>query len=199
MMMQRQKTAAVFLDRDGTINVDSGYPDSAEKIELLPGVIEAVRQLNDLGANVFIVTNQSGVARGIMTEETVRRINLNVRRRFAEKGAMIVKAYYCPHHPEGIVEAYRKRCLCRKPMPGLINLAADEHNVDLQRAVMVGDKLSDIGAGKKAGVKTVLVLTGEGEASKKKAAALSKENQPDQVADDLLAAVKIIEDNNWLQ
>ncbi|MBA7710232.1 D-glycero-beta-D-manno-heptose-1,7-bisphosphate 7-phosphatase [subsurface metagenome] len=115
-------TRAVFLDRDGTIIEDIGYLDGCSKIKFLPGVSEAIKLLNENGFKVIVTTNQSGVARGYFTEETLREINRCIEESLAEQGALIDKTYYCPHHIEGIIKEYKKKCYCRKPSPGM-NLA----------------------------------------------------------------------------
>jgi len=155
-----KKSKAVFLDRDGTINEDTGYIDEIAKFKLLPKVPEAIKLLNEAGFKVIVVTNQSGVARGFFTEDKVREINRKMQQELCKKGAIIDAVYFCPHHPRIGNPRYRKICNCRKPKPGLLKQAAREHNIDLSSSYMVGDDLRDVQAGYNAGCKTVL-LRGE--------------------------------------
>jgi len=151
---------AVFLDRDGTIIEDVGYIDGCDKVKFLLGSGEAIRLLNETGFRVIVITNQAGVARGYFTEETVKEINEYVQESLAKQEAFIDMIYYCPHHVEGIIEEYRKECSCRKPNPGMIEKAVREFDIDLKNSFLIGDKISDIEAGRRAGCKTIL-LAGE--------------------------------------
>lgn len=148
---------AIFLDRDGTITVDSGFVHKEEDLELLPGAAEAIRLANEHRFMVVVVTNQSGVARGYFTEEDVRAFNSHLALALAEQGARIDAFYYCPHHPEASIPTYRKACFCRKPQPGLILQAARELDIDLSQSWVVGDSLRDVEAGKRAGCRTILL------------------------------------------
>lgn len=148
---------AVFLDRDGTIIEDTGYPHQREKIKFLPGASAAISLLNKNGFKVIITTNQSGVARGYFTEETVEEINRYIQESLVKQGAVIDKIYYCPHHVDGIIKEYRKECYCRKPNPGMIEEAISEFGIDPKDSFLIGDKISDIGAGHRAGCKTILL------------------------------------------
>jgi len=152
---------AVFMDRDGTINYDPGYLGDPEKVQLLPKVPEAIKLLNEAGAKVIVVSNQSGVARGFFTEEVVRKVNERLREKLLLQRARIDDFYFCPHHPDFGEEPYRIDCECRKPKPGLLIQAAREHGIDLSHSFVVGDKLSDIEAGLNAGCRTILVLNGK--------------------------------------
>lgn len=152
---------AVFLDRDGTINVDKGYTWRIEDLELFPGTSEAIRLLNEAGYLVIVVTNQAGVAKGFYTETDVRSFNMELQRTLLAHGAWIDDFYYCPHHPEGH-PPYNMVCKCRKPAPGMIIKAAQDWKIDLNRSWIIGDKWSDLQAGLAAGCKPILVLTGEG-------------------------------------
>lgn len=143
---------AVFFDRDGVLNSDKGYLYRAEDFEWMPGAAEAVRYLNGRGYLVFVVTNQSGVARGYYSEEDVVRLHGWMNAELAKFGAHIDAFYYCPHLPDGSVEAYRCACECRKPLPGLILQAFGEWNVDKDRSFLVGDRLSDVQAAEAAGI-----------------------------------------------
>jgi len=186
---------AVFLDRDGTLNVDSSYPSSLDDIELLPGAVEAVRLLNEAGMLAIVVTNQSGVARGYFSEERVLEINAGITRWFEEDCARIAGWYYCPHHPTAGEAAYRKECDCRKPGGGMFLQAAEDFELDVARCYMIGDKLSDVEAGLRLKMTTVLVETGEGKEQAARAAADRALPQPDHVLSDVLAAAKYIVEN----
>jgi len=148
---------AVFLDRDGVLIEDVGYLSEPGAVALLPGAAEAVAALRDAGWRVVVITNQSGVARGMLTEARLAEIHARLRELLAVEGAEIDGLYYCPHHPDGDVEAYRRSCDCRKPAPGLLRAAARELEIGLSASWMVGDKASDIAAGAAAGCRTVLV------------------------------------------
>jgi D-glycero-D-manno-heptose 1,7-bisphosphate phosphatase len=149
----------VFLDRDGVLIRDADHLTAASQIEILPGVPEALRRLRAAGWTVIVVTNQSVVARGLVTEEGLRQIHRVLEAQLRERGAMLDAMYYCPHHPEGAVARYRVVCDCRKPEPGLLLRAAKDFDIDLAASVMVGDTLSDIEAGRRAGCRTVLIRT----------------------------------------
>ena len=148
---------AVFLDRDGTIIEDTGYPCEIVKIKFLPGVGEAINLVNRSGFRVIVVANQSGVARGYFTEETVEKVNNYIQESLAKQGAFIDKFYYCPHHIEGDIEKYAKECYCRKPNPGMIEEATRDFGIDTKDSFLIGDKMSDIEAGRRAGCRTILL------------------------------------------
>lgn len=152
---------AVFLDRDGTINVEKEYLYRKEDFEFIPGVPEAIRLLNEAGVMVVVVTNQSGVARGYYTEEDVENLHRHIARELKEAGAHVDAWLYCPHHPSGR-GSYALPCDCRKPLPGMLREAARRHGIDLENSVMIGDKLADVEAGQAAGCRTILVRTGYG-------------------------------------
>ncbi len=153
---------AVFLDRDGTINIDSGYINSPELFQFIPGSIQAIRRLKKAGFLIIIVTNQAGIAKGIIKEENIESLNSAFMELLKKNGAGCDGYYFCPHHHEGSIEKYRKKCGCRKPEPGMLLRAASEHGVDLNSSFFVGDKVSDILAADNAGVKPLLVMTGYG-------------------------------------
>ena len=176
---------AIFLDRDGTIIEDAGYIGEINRIKFLPMVGEAIKLLNESGFKVIITTNQAGIARGYFTEEAVREVNRYIEETLAKQGAFIDRTYYCPHHIEGIVEEYRKECHWRKPNPGMIEEAAREHSIDLKNSFVIGDKISDIEAGHRAGCKAVL-LVGKDSPNRKVEDALVSEH----VATDLYKAVE---------
>lgn len=168
---------AVFLDRDGTINEDTGYVSDPEDLVLLAGAPEAIKRLNQEGIKVIVVSNQSGVGRGYFTESDVRAVNERLEKLLLLDGARLDGIYYCPHRPD-------EGCPCRKPEVGLIERAAVEHGIDPERSFVVGDKTDDVYMAKRAGAKAVLVLTGKGAEEKER---LDKD--PDFVARDILDAV----------
>ena len=157
-MMRR----AVFLDRDGVICTEESYISDPRQLRLIPGAVEAIRLFNQSGLAAVVITNQSGVARGFFPEEAIADMNLAMKELLKEYGACLDGIYYCPHHPEGIIEPYRKECDCRKPAAGLLMRAARDHGIDLSRSYLVGDKRTDLECACRAGVKGILVLTGYG-------------------------------------
>lgn len=148
---------AIFLDRDGTLTEDPGYIDHPNQVKLLGGAAEALRQLEQLGYKLIVVSNQSGVARGIVTEEALKKIHSRLEQLLIADGAHLDRIYYCPYHPEGTVQKYRKESELRKPGPGMLLLAAEETDIDLSQSWMVGDKYEDVTAGQRAGCKTILI------------------------------------------
>ena len=145
--------AAVFLDRDGVLIEDTGYPHVEDQMRITPGAPEAVRRLNALGYMAIIVTNQSGVARGLFSLEQMNRFNDTLVRRFAAKGARIGAVYACPFHAEAKVEEFRHPDHPdRKPNPGMILKAVADHGVDPARSFLIGDQASDLEAARRAGV-----------------------------------------------
>ena len=146
---------AVFFDRDGTLIEDVSYLSSLDQIELLPGIVKLCQLLLDVGYVLVIVTNQSGVARGFFSEEFVKKTHQHLAQLFAKHNVTFLDYYYCPHHPDaGVVERYIKLCACRKPRPGMLHRAAQDHDIDLTQSLMIGDRDIDIQAGKCAGCKT---------------------------------------------
>ncbi|MDA1093245.1 MAG: HAD family hydrolase [Acidobacteria bacterium] len=154
--------SAVFLDRDGTVNVDVGHLDRLERLTLFPFAIDAVRLLNQAGFQVVVVTNQGGVAAGMVEESFVVELHELLQRRFEAGGATIAGIYYCPHDPAALVPAYRTTCDCRKPAAGMLRRAAAELDLDLSRSYMVGDKWSDVAVAEQVGATGMLVRTGYG-------------------------------------
>ena len=153
---------AVFLDRDGTINEDVGYLDRLERLTLFPYSIDAVRLLNGAGFCVVVVTNQGGVAIGLIAETFLHTVHDVMSERFHRGGAHIERFYHCPHDPQAPIERYRRDCTCRKPKPGLVLQAADELEIDLARSFVVGDKWSDVELARSVGATGILVRTGYG-------------------------------------
>ena len=153
----------VFLDRDGTLIEEVGYLSHLDRIALYPWSIESVKLLNRAGFKVVVVTNQAGVARGLFDEDFIDEAHRFLDQKFGDGGAMIDKFYYCPHHPEASVEAYRCECDCRKPKAGMLWKAAQELQLELSHSFVIGDRLSDLRLGPAVGAKSVLVRTGYGE------------------------------------
>jgi D-glycero-D-manno-heptose 1,7-bisphosphate phosphatase len=164
-MVGEERRAAIFLDRDGTINEEAGYLRRMESLRLLPGAAGAIRRINESGLMAVVVTNQSGIARGLFDEAFVDRVHERLREMLRAEGASIDAFYFCPHHPTEGRGAYLKTCECRKPAPGMLLRAAEELRLDPNRSYMVGDTLKDIAAGAGAGAIGVLVRTGYGEES----------------------------------
>jgi D-glycero-D-manno-heptose 1,7-bisphosphate phosphatase len=156
---------AVFLDRDGTVVREVDYLRSVEDLRLLPGAAAAIRRLNEAGIAVVVATNQSGIARGMLTEADLASLHSALRERLARRRARLDAIYYCPHHPEAPIPDYRRRCRCRKPAPGMMLRAARELDLDLAHSFAVGDSERDLEAGRRAGCRTVLVRTGYGSAT----------------------------------
>ena len=186
--IRHMKKAAVFLDRDGTINEQMGYINHLTRFHLLPGVVDAIRLLNERSVPVLVVTNQSGLARGYFPETLLDEVHAAMTKRLQAGGAKLDGVYVCPHHPEAKEERYRLACPCRKPKPGLFLRAAAEHDLDLARSYVVGDRWSDLKAAAACGAKGVLVLTGYGRGDYQFIGP-GQAIQPDFVAEDLLAAV----------
>ena len=152
---------AIFLDRDGTINVEKDYIYKSEDLVFEEGSIEALKTFKNLGYILIVVSNQSGIARGYFTEEDLNIFNNNMNEILKKNGVEITEFYCCPHHPDGI-EEYKKVCECRKPNNKMIEDAIKKYNINREKSYMIGDKTSDIGAGLKSNLKTVLVKTGYG-------------------------------------
>ncbi|MTD40925.1 D-glycero-beta-D-manno-heptose 1,7-bisphosphate 7-phosphatase [Erwinia sp. CPCC 100877] len=153
---------AIFLDRDGTINVDHGYVHEIDQFQFIDGVIDAMRELKAMGFALVLVTNQSGIARGIFSEAQFEQLTEWMDWSLADRGVDLDGIYYCPHHPDGKVEAFRQQCDCRKPLPGMLVSARDFLHIDMAASYMVGDKLEDMQAAAAAGVgNKVLVRTGK--------------------------------------
>jgi D-glycero-D-manno-heptose 1,7-bisphosphate phosphatase len=161
-MVEEKRKTAVFLDRDGTINEEVGYLDRPEKLKLIPGAAEAIRLINASGMKAVVVTNQSGVARGIFDEVFVGAVHARLRELLLMEGGVLDGIYFCPHHPTEGRGRYLLSCDCRKPAPGLLLRATAELNLDPAGSYMVGDTLKDIEAGARVGARGVLVRTGYG-------------------------------------
>jgi D-glycero-D-manno-heptose 1,7-bisphosphate phosphatase len=186
-------TIAFFLDRDGTLNVEKGYIRNVEDLELIPGVAQAVKQLNDAGILAILTTNQTGAARGFYDLTHIHALNARLQELLKQEAdAHLDAVFYCPHLEKGTVEEFAKACTCRKPETGMILDAAKQFaQIDLAHSYVLGDKASDVEFGKNAGCKSVLLKTGYGErvlAGKYQ----SLDVKPDYVCDDMPQAVEII-------
>lgn len=186
-----KKNAAVFLDRDGTINEEVGYLDRAEKLRMIPAAFEAIRLINQSGLKAIVVSNQAGVAKGLFTESFVHEINSLIQNALLTKGARIDAFYFCPHHPTEGNDPYRTICNCRKPAAGLLYQAAVDGDIELTRSYLVGDRLRDIETAHRAGAKGVLVATGYGQDAMRSSGQdePNEMNKPDYNANDILEAV----------
>ena len=162
-------TPAVLVDRDGTLIREVGYLSRPEQIEVLPRVPEAIQSFRQNGLKVAVITNQSGVARGYLSEEELQDIHEELKRRLAKSGAFLDGIYYCPHHPDEGLGSYRVSCECRKPNVGLARQAAAALNLDLGRSYVVGDQASDIELAARIGAKGILIQDNEVEREKPKA------------------------------
>lgn len=152
---------AVFLDRDGVLIADQGVTGQAGEFQILHGVPAALRALKTRGFALVAVSNQAAVARGLTTEEQVRQLHAGLDERLVQAGGPRLDGwYFCPHHPNASLPAYRVVCSCRKPRPGLLLQAAQDLGLDLRPSFMIGDRLTDIAAGKLAGTRAILVQTG---------------------------------------
>ncbi len=178
---------AVFFDKDGTLVENVPYNVDTSAIRFSPGAATCLRLLHQEGFRLFVVSNQSGVARGFHTEEALGPVARKLTHMCLEAGVPLDGFYYCPHHPEGTVGRYAKICACRKPAPGLVTRAAGEHGIDLTSSWLVGDILDDVEAGRRAGCRTILINNG-GETEWQ----LSEERMPDFLAGDLVEAALFI-------
>jgi D-glycero-D-manno-heptose 1,7-bisphosphate phosphatase len=178
---------AIFLDRDDTITEDPGYVSSPEQLRLLPDAAKVLNEFRAMGYRLIVVSNQSGIARGMFTEETLTKIHERLKELLAEQGAYVDQIYYCPYHPEGTVLQYRKDSDLRKPNPGMLLTAAEEMDIDLSQSWMIGDTYADTTAGKRAGCRTIL-LTWPGKLRQPR----PNEPSPDFKASGLVEAATIV-------
>lgn len=179
---------AVFLDKDGTLIEDVPYNVDPALIRLMPGAADGLQKLHSLGYRLFIISNQSGVARGYFPESALVAVERRLREMFVDIGVTLAGFYYCPHHPQGSVAAYAIPCSCRKPEPGLIHKAARAHQVDLSQSWFIGDKLDDVEAGLHAGCTTVLLRS---ESNREESH--SFEPRPHYITGDLAETARLIE------
>lgn len=179
---------AVFLDRDGCVNVEDDHITDIERFRLYPDSLDAMKRLSSVGFLIVIITNQSGIARGLMTEDLVYKTHALLLRLAVEAAIRIDRIEYCPHHPDGVVPEFAIECDCRKPAPGMILRAAKALPIDLESSYVVGDKISDIKLGPATGVKSVLVRTGFG-AREEETIKRGEADPPDHIADGIAGAV----------
>lgn len=183
-METMKKNKAIFIDRDGTINVDVHYLDNPDKFEMYPFVGDGVKKLKESGFKIIVITNQSGISRGYFTEKQLSKIHDRMKKEFQEFDVVLDGIYYCPHHPE-------ENCNCRKPNTYLYEKAIKEHNIDVKKSYMLGDKILDIDAGKKIGVTAILIPEPH-----VRTELLSKKNEwihdPDYIANDFRDVVEYI-------
>jgi histidinol-phosphate phosphatase family protein len=183
----RAPRPAVFLDKDGTLVEDVPYNVDPNLIRLTDGAMDGLRLLHAAGYLLIVVSNQSGVARGLFVEEALRTVEGRLRALLSAGGVPLAGFYCCPHHPDGMIDRYAVDCGYRKPSPGLLQHAAREHRIDLTRSWMIGDILHDVEAGKRAGCRTVLLDVGhETEWDQTPA------RTPDLVASGLLDAARLV-------
>ncbi|MBI4833535.1 MAG: HAD family hydrolase [Planctomycetes bacterium] len=182
---------AIILDRDGTINTGQNYIISLKRIRIYRDAPKALKKLQDAGYKLVVFTNQACVARGIITESLLKKINQKIIKLFRAKGVKLSRIYYCPHHPEAQILKYRKTCSCRKPATGMLRQAKRDFGIDFRKSFVIGDALKDLRAGKKVGAKTILVLTGNGRKSFKEMGSNTRK-PADYIAPNLLSAAKWI-------
>lgn len=160
------KSKAVFLDRDGTINTEKNYLYKIEEFQLIPGVMDALRLLSQNKILIYIITNQSGIGRGFYKEKDFHQLTSHMIELFLKEDIVIQDVLFCPHHPDAAIEAYKQNCDCRKPANGLMKKVMRENELEPADVALVGDKNSDIEAGRSLGIKTYLVETGFGTTEK---------------------------------
>ena len=148
---------AIFLDRDDTLIEDAGYINNPDQVKLLDGVAEALIELKNMGYKLIVASNQSGVGRGIISENVLEQIHNRLEQSLAEKGAYLDRIYFCPYHPDAVIPKYRRESDWRKPAPGMLLAAAKEFDIELNQSWMVGNSARDIEAGQRAGCKTIRI------------------------------------------
>lgn len=177
---------AVFLDRDGTLNIDYGYVHKIDDFHFIKGSIEALKKLKEMGYLLVLVTNQSGIARGYFTEQEFLQLTEWMDWSLADRGVDLDGIYYCPHHPEAKLAEFKQDCDCRKPKSGMLLQAIEELNIDPARSIMIGDKVEDIFAGQGAKIRTnILVRTGKEVTAK-------EEDEADHVLDSIAELPSLI-------
>ncbi|RLB34743.1 MAG: D,D-heptose 1,7-bisphosphate phosphatase [Deltaproteobacteria bacterium] len=185
------KKPAVFIDRDGTINEQRGYINHISRFKIIPGVEDAIRLLNQNNFLAIVVSNQSGVARGFYPIELVHEVHALMKQLLEENGSFLDAIFFCPHHPDGVIPEYTRKCDCRKPGTGLIDQACKSFDIDLSNSYVVGDLYSDMELAERAGVRGILVKTGYG-LGEIEYTLPTKPRKPLYVAENLLDAV------NWI-
>lgn len=178
---KKEKKPAVFLDRDGVLTEEKSYISSIEELTIFPYVAECIKKIHQKGYYAVVITNQSGVARGLFSEKKLQQMNDYLMRQ-----TCVDAIYYCPHHPDGKIGKYRRVCHCRKPGTGMFEAACQEFDIDMDKSYMAGDRASDIQAGQNAGVRTILLESGYGTAR------LENDVCPDYVVNDLRDILTII-------
>ena len=188
--MMAIKKRALFLDRDGVINIDHAYVHKKEDFEFVEGIFELCQYAIEQGYLIFVVTNQAGIGRGYYTEQQFHELTEWMCAEFSKRDVKIENVYFCPYHEEHGIGEYRRFSECRKPSPGMILQAAEEFNVDLANSVMVGDKKSDIQAGVAAGIGCNILY------SKEPVPQHLYINEPDRVVvDNLMQTLRYLEDS----
>lgn len=180
-MQEIKKKAAIFLDRDGVLTEEKSYITSLENLSIFSYTQDCIKQIHDKGYYAIVITNQSGVARGLFTEESLVEMN-----KYLINNIGVDAVYYCPHHEDGRIEKYRKKCNCRKPNTELIEHACRDFDIDMKKSYMVGDRASDIMLGQNAGIKTILLQSGYGTAR------LEQDVKPDFILNDLRDIISYI-------
>ncbi|MGD9160548.1 MAG: D-glycero-beta-D-manno-heptose 1,7-bisphosphate 7-phosphatase [Desulfobacteraceae bacterium] len=188
------KRPAIFIDRDGTINEQMGYINHLSRFNILPGVPEAIKLLNENNYLVIVVTNQSGIARGYFSIELVEEIHTYMKDSLKKEGAEIDAVFFCPHYPGSRLKEYDIKCGCRKPNTGMIRQALDKFDIDLTQSYMIGDHYTDLEFASNANIKSIMVKTGYG-LGEVDHILPALPYQPEYIADDLLDAVKWIIDD----
>jgi D,D-heptose 1,7-bisphosphate phosphatase len=178
---------AIFLDRDDTLIEDTGYINNPDQVKLLDGVAESLKELKSLGYKLIVTTNQSGIARGLLTEKDLTKIHDRLKTLLVREGASLDAIYYCPYHPNGTVEKYRQQSDMQKPGPGMLLAAAEQLNIDLPNSWCIGNSDRDIEAGHKAGCRTILI-----DNTKEKIRTEPIQSKPDYKAVNIKEAVNII-------
>lgn len=180
---------AVFLDRDGTINEDVGYLTDVAALRIYPFATDAIRLLRRAGYVVVVVTNQGGIARGLMTRAFVEATHSRMAETLARGGALVDAWHYCPHHPASVIEGLSTPCACRKPGPGMALAAAESLGLDLTRSWVIGDHWRDVQMGQAVGARAILLRTGHG---RDQEAARPDGQQVEAICDNLMAAVRVV-------
>lgn len=158
--MNTNTKKAIFLDKDGTLLRDIPYNTDVKKISLTTGACHALQAFAAEDYDLFIISNQSGIAKGYIKEEDLQQVEEKIRNIFQRLGIKLSGFYYCPHHPQGEIEKYALNCDCRKPLPGMLLKAAQDHDINLEQSWMIGDILDDVEAGNRAGCHTIMVNNG---------------------------------------
>ena len=188
-MANSELRPAVFLDRDGTLNVDVGYLHAIDQLELFPWTADALRLLKRAGYLLVVVSNQAGIAQGMIAPGFVEQAHAEMLRRVREAGGDLDALYFCPHHPRGAIKELATDCRCRKPLPGMIDDAARDLGIDVANSWMIGDKWLDVQLGHAAGARSILVRTGWGADQERRR---PEGQKVEAICDNLIAAVSVI-------